>query len=713
MKKLILLLFFATIALNAETEFVHHSLNVEIDHSTFEINVVDTIYNYEKFIDQKGKLIFDINESFKNISIEGIQDIETQSKFLFTPDVLLSTVIVDLNNYEKDYLIFKYSGIFRKPAEKQTKEYSRAGTEYAYMLNEQGAYLSYTSAWYPRFQDQELVTFDLAITSNSKYDFVSQGELEYNKVSKGTRECRFKCNDPMDNIYLVSGPFTTFEEEFDGIKVQAYLRSNDQKLAMKYIKSTERFLDMYNNLIGDYPYTKFTLVENHEQTGWGMPSFTLLGSKIIRFPFILYSSYPHELLHNWWGNSVYVDYEYGNWCEGLTSYLADHLIKEQGAKGSEYRKDALERYTFYVSDGLDYEVRVFKSKDGSVSEAIGYSKVLMIFHMLRVKYGDEVFKNFLSSLYKQYKFKHVSFKQLFDVFESVSGDGLDSYFEQWILKDGAPVIEMNNVNLDEINGNFVVSFEIDQKQPFVLFNVDVPVYIQVEGKTETVKKVINVSKKNELYSFSFDAKPEVLQIDPLYDVMRKMHPNESAPIISNLFGDNDSYIILPSKSKNIDDYKKMAEQWQVSQRNQSKRLNILMDNEIENIPSHAAVWIFGKENLHIKLETFEKELDKYTDQSNSSEIKNYFNSNSGIVVFKNPENNAKAIGYLSTNDGKALAALARKLPHYGKYSFLGFEGAEAENKLKGVFQVTNNPMIYKFNDSAEIIKIEEHEPLIK
>ena len=39
-----------------------------------------------------------------------------------------------------------------------------------------------------------------------------------------------------------------------------------------------------------------------------MPSFTLLGPQVIRFPFILTSSYPHEILHNWWGNSVFVDY---------------------------------------------------------------------------------------------------------------------------------------------------------------------------------------------------------------------------------------------------------------------------------------------------------------------------------------------------------------------------------------------------------------------
>lgn len=99
---------------------------------------------------------------------------------------------------------------------------------------------------------------------------------------------------------------------------------------------------MYRKLIGPYPYWKFALIENFWETGYGMPSFTLLGPQVIRFPFILHSSYPHELLHNWWGNSVYVDFKKGNWCEGLTAYLADHLIQEQRGQGDSYRRATLQ-----------------------------------------------------------------------------------------------------------------------------------------------------------------------------------------------------------------------------------------------------------------------------------------------------------------------------------------------------------------------------------
>ena len=57
-------------------------------------------------------------------------------------------------------------------------------------------------------------------------------------------------------------------------------------------------------------------------------SYTLLGGQVLRLPFIPYTSFGHEIAHNWWGNSVFVDTDEGNWCEGLTVYCADYHYKE-------------------------------------------------------------------------------------------------------------------------------------------------------------------------------------------------------------------------------------------------------------------------------------------------------------------------------------------------------------------------------------------------
>src|SRR5919201_253633 len=160
-----------------------------------------------------------------------------------------------------------------------------------------------------------------------------------------------------------------------------FLRTPDATLARKYLDATAQYLALYNALLGPYPYAKFALVENSWESGYGMPSFTLLGSKVLRLPFIVSSSYPHEILHNWWGNGVFVDARQGNWAEGLTAYLADYLIQEQRGSATSYRRATLQKYTDYVATHSDMPLTAFRVRHNAASAAIGYGKALMVFHM--------------------------------------------------------------------------------------------------------------------------------------------------------------------------------------------------------------------------------------------------------------------------------------------------------------------------------------------
>ena len=164
-------------------------------------------------------------------------------------------------------------------------------------------------------------------------------------------------------------------------------------IANKYIQTAKYYIDLYSKILGPYPYSKFALVENSQQTGYGMPSFTLMGSRIIRFPFILHSSYPHEILHNWWGNGVFADPKEGNWSEGLTAYLADHFLLELKGKGSQYRFQEMMKYLSYVNDSNEFPIKDFTFRDSMASQAIGYGKLLMVFHMLRIELAESQFLN--------------------------------------------------------------------------------------------------------------------------------------------------------------------------------------------------------------------------------------------------------------------------------------------------------------------------------
>ena len=123
------------------------------------------------------------------------------------------------------------------------------------------------------------MTFDLEVTLPGEWDAVSQGERTLHGLTKKKSTVRWKSPEPQEEIYLVAAKFIEYDKPAGNVSAMAFLRTPDQALAAKYLDATARYLTLYDRLIGPYPYKKFALVENFWETGFGMPSFTLLGSE--------------------------------------------------------------------------------------------------------------------------------------------------------------------------------------------------------------------------------------------------------------------------------------------------------------------------------------------------------------------------------------------------------------------------------------------------
>ena len=228
--------------------------------------------------------------------------------------------------------VLRYGGIIDHPVMQYGKEQARGYSHTPGLISEEGVYLAGSSYWYPIF-DVPFVTFRINAELPSGWDAVSQGvRASHNKEEQRTN-VSWESPEPQEEIFLAAAKFVEYTKSAGDVTAMVFLRTPDQALAAQYLDATVRYLEMYGKLIGPYPYKKFALIENFFESGLGMPSFTLLGPKVIRLPFIINSSYPHEILHNWWGNSVFPDYEKGNRSEGLTAYLSDHLLKEQQGEG--------------------------------------------------------------------------------------------------------------------------------------------------------------------------------------------------------------------------------------------------------------------------------------------------------------------------------------------------------------------------------------------
>ncbi|MCK4836974.1 MAG: M20/M25/M40 family metallo-hydrolase [Candidatus Aminicenantes bacterium] len=594
-----------------------------------------------------------------------------------------------------DFSFFiEYEGKINHPLKQIGEEYARGFSETPGIICKKGIYLSGSSYWIPWF-NQGLITFKIETVLPAGWVSVSQGRRTKSESNKKESVSVWESPEPMDEAYLIAGEFKEFSSRQGDIDIFAFLRSRDIAMANQYLKTTGQYLKLYEELIGPFPYSKFALIENFWETGYGMPSFTLLGPKVIRFPFILHSSYPHELLHNYWGNSVFVNHESGNWCEGITVYMADHLIKEQREQGTHYRRTTLQGYTDYVNKDNDFPLTAFRSRFDSASSSIGYGKSMMLFHMLRLKFGDKLFLKSIQDFYRANKFSRATFGDIKKSFERITRTDLSGYFKQWVTRKGAPTLKLSDVFLKKLEKGYSLNFVLHQVQAEDdVYALDIPVYLYIRGEKQVVTKTVQMKAKKQQFTIICKKEPVKIDIDSGFDVFRRLSEGEIPPVLSKAFGSSKVVIVLPTDEKTgmINGYKGFALNWS---RSNKEKFDILMDNEIAGLPPDRAVWLLGSKNR------FKGVIDNSIKKYNSNFSKDLFtvenkkasiHKNSIIIAVKNPMNASQVVVYLSTDNTKALPGLGRKLPHYGKYSYLGFEGEEPTNVLKGQWTILKSPL---------------------
>ncbi len=683
---------------------VAHDIKVKLQPESHLIEVVDKINLSPELLKSK-QLHFTIHQGLepevldKDILLRKISGAEAGRFFSDNPSLLHSSMGLELFEVNLpegiDQFTLRYAGEIYHPVQEYGEEYARSFSVSPGIISPEGIFLSGSTIWYPHFVD-ELVTFHLDVELPAGWSSVSQGTRASAETGTDFRHDVWVADTPQEEIYLISSRFTEYSQAAGVVEAMAFLRNPDLQLAQKYLDTTAQYLEMYRKLLGPYPYSKFALVENFWETGYGMPSFTLLGPRVIRFPFILHSSYPHEILHNWWGNGVYTDYEKGNWAEGLTTYLADHLIKEQRGAAVEYRRSVLQKYTNYVTANKekDFPLTQFRSRHSAVTEAVGYGKTMMLFHMVRQHLGDQDFVKALHRFYRKYKFKVASFDDVETVFNNVNDESMEPLFEQWVKRTGSPSLRVSQAVAEPKGDGYVLSAIIEQTQEEDPYLLKLPIAIQIEGVANAYQTSVDIDAKQYKLELNFPMRPLQLDVDPEFDVFRTLDHNESPPALSQVFGAKRALIVLPaSASEPIRlGYRNLARGWQ---KGRSVNMEIKLDSELEGLPADRAVWLFGWENRFFPV--INRALSDYSFADKESgvsiegtEMKR--DQHSTVVMARHPSNSAHALAWLATDNVAAMPGLGRKLPHYNKYSYLGFTGDEPTNVFKGQWPVVNSPM---------------------
>ncbi len=612
----------------------------------------------------------------------------------------------------QERFVLRYQGRIRHALRQQGEEYARGYRETPGMIDARGVFLAGQSYWYPRVAG-ERVSFDLHLQLPSGWSGMTQGERLARNAGEPYVQEHWRSASPQEEIYLIGGRFSEYTRTTDGVQAMVLLREPDAALAQQYLDATAGYVQLYSDLIGPYPYRKFALVENFWETGYGMPSFTLLGPKVIRFPFILHSSYPHEILHNWWGNSVYVDYQTGNWAEGLTSYLADHLIKEQRGQGANYRRGVLQKYADHVRDRQEFPLSAFRGRHSAVTEAVGYGKTSMLFHMLRLQLGDAVFREGLQALNRQQRYQVTGSADVEAVFSTVAGYPLQVFFEQWVERRGAPSLRVTQASARREGERYRLTALIEQTQPGPAYTLRVPVAVHLEGEEVAWQSELLLDKKEVSLELELPAAPLRLDIDPEFDVFRRLDRNEIPPAISQAMGADRVMMVLPAAAPAAlrAAYDTLAAAWQAGD---PAKFSIAVDRDLEVLPDDRAVWLFGWDNRFREQPVHALNQYAFNDAGDTLTIAGTplaRSQHAVVVMARHPGNPDQALGWLATDEPAALAGLGRKLPHYGRYSYLAFTGTEPTNVLKGQWPVVASPLSVTLAEATGTATLKPRTPL--
>ncbi|MFA4986446.1 MAG: M28 family peptidase, partial [Candidatus Brocadiia bacterium] len=395
-----------------------------------------------------------------------------------------------------------------------------------------GIYLNGGSGWYPDTYGS-MAIYSCDLTTPPSYDVVAPGNLIKRTKDEKASLSAYVSDTPSDGLDIAGGKYVITTKTVDGITIETCFSAEDAGLSGIYLDSAAEYIEKYSKLLGKYPYNRFSIVSNFFPTGYGMPAFTLLGADVIKRRHIQEYALGHEVVHNWWGNGVYVDYESGNWCEGLTTYCSNYYWLEMvggpmSDAAKELRRKTSQRYKITVKPEDDYPPIEFRGKTVEADNEIGYTKVSMFFHQLRLKIGTDEFFNALRRFYKENLGKRAGWNTLRAAFEAESGQQLTQFFAMWLSRPGLPKLGLEGVKYESREGKGKVVWTLTQPEPLS----DVMVEVVVTLKSEQHRQMVRFDSAKAEYSMILPEEPQMLEVDPDFNLLRDLYDGEVKPCLN-------------------------------------------------------------------------------------------------------------------------------------------------------------------------------------
>jgi aminopeptidase N len=532
------------------------------------------------------------------------------------------------------------------------------------MSDARGTYLPAGTGWYPTVAGAAF-SYRVTLQLPPGQRGLVPGRLEHEQDGAQGYRATFAFPHPAEGIELMAGPYVVRERMLEregkaSIRLRTWFHPEIAELAPGYLDAPDAYLDLYEGWIGAYPFSEFSVVSSPLPTGFGMPTLTYLGVEVLRLPFIRATSLGHEVLHNWWGNGVYVDYARGNWAEGLTTFMADYTYREREnpAAAREMRQSWLRDFAA-IPPGEDMPLRGFTSRTHGTSQIVGYHKAAFLFLMLRDRLGPQRFDAGLRQLWGSQQFRRASWADLQRSFEAAAGERLDAFFEQWLERRGAPDVRVESARAEPAGGRHRVHVTLVQAAP--AYALSLPLALHTAAGTEL--RTVQMTQLRETVVIESASAPESVRLDPDLRVLRRLEARELPPILRQVMLDAATRVQLALEPAQRETGLALA--------------RALLDHSPDTGPpdANAPRLVIG---LH-------EAVDRALASAGLPPRPETLAGRGSAQVWTGYSETGRALAVISARDVAALQALMRPLPHYGRQSWLVFDGARAIDR--GVWPV--------------------------
>jgi len=519
--------------------------------------------------------------------------------------------------------------------------------------------ITLTGIWHPLAKQDMLFTLKADLPDG--FAGISEGRVTTVHRKKAGNTLQATVDFPLPTLHFVAGPYRIHQKKTGNITVYSYFFPEDDHLAHGYIDKAALFIEHYQKLIGPFPYPSYAIVENRFPTGYGMPGFTLLGQAVVRLPFIKETSLGHEIVHSWFGNAVGIAKDSGNWCEGLTTYLADHDFAQNKGAGSAYRKKQILRYLDYVHQDNSMTLADFMGAGHSGPmnrklRAIGYDRGSMLFHMLKLEIGDKAFFKGLRTLYQEKKFDRASWQDIETIFSQAASKDLSVFFQQWLHRADIPDLIVDKASFRQEQDGTMVRFHLVQKNtsPFLL-----RVPVSITTMTGEKKMLLTLKKADQEFSIAVDALPVQLRVDPDYDILRSLADDEIPATWARFLGARNKILLLPDDTEEAAKYSHLVDTLRAT------GAQILHAHEFNASKlGQSSILFAGPSGFRQSL------------------FAQYSPPRQGFILKmkKNPLNRQETMVLVDASTADEVRLAARKLSHYGQYSVLLFQKGQLVRK---------------------------------